>query len=53
MNDDFDYFPFVSGDDMRARDAWFDNGCPIDDIEYDDSVDCPDYIVTGCNDDDN
>jgi len=54
MNDDFDYFPFVSGDNLEASDAWFENGCPcIDDIEYDDGVDCHDYIVTGCNDDDN
>jgi len=49
--DDFDYFPFVSGDDLEACDAWFENGCPIDDIEYADGVDDPDYIVTGCNDD--
>jgi hypothetical protein len=49
--DDFDYFPFVSGDDLKARDAWFENGCPIDDIEYADGVDDPNYIVTGCNDD--
>ena len=50
--DDVDYFPFVSGDDLEARDAWFENGCPcIDDIEYADGVDDPDYIVTGCNDD--
>jgi hypothetical protein len=50
MNDDFDYFPFVSND---RNDAWDCGGPCIDDIEYDDGVDCPDYIVTGCNDDDN
>jgi len=49
--DDFDYFPFVSGGDLEASDAWFENGCPIDDIEYADGVDDPNYVVTGCNDD--
>jgi len=46
---DVDYFPFVSNE---RNDAWDCGGpCVVDDIEYDDGVDDPDYIVTGCNDD--
>jgi hypothetical protein len=46
MNDDFDYFPFVSNDDLQSRDAWFDNGCPcIDDTEEVSMENKPEVII--------